>query len=169
MIPFYLSVLTLSQGMVYLHACRPPIIHRDLKPANLLLDFTGVLKISDFGLARLLPERKMNGSGGGGGGGGDVSPLGGGGGKGGGGGDSGGGGGSGRRDSAFGDEGGMQMTAEAGSYRYMAPEVSQQDQSTLARRGPCCHPPLQKAHPLTQGCSTRTRSKYVVREEYEYS
>jgi len=43
----------LCQGMNYLHNSKPPIIHRDLKPANLLLDFTGTLKISDFGLAKV--------------------------------------------------------------------------------------------------------------------
>lgn len=45
----------LAQGMNYLHTCKPPIIHRDLKPANLLIDHSGVLKISDFGLAKVRP------------------------------------------------------------------------------------------------------------------
>lgn len=46
----------LSRGMTYLHACKPPIIHRDLKPANLLIDPSGVLKISDFGLSKIRPD-----------------------------------------------------------------------------------------------------------------
>ena len=46
----------LSQGMNYLHSCKPPIIHRDLKPANLLIDHSGTLKISDFGLAKVRPD-----------------------------------------------------------------------------------------------------------------
>lgn len=45
----------LAQGMHYLHTCDPPIIHRDLKPANLLIDYSGTLKISDFGLSKLRP------------------------------------------------------------------------------------------------------------------
>jgi serine/threonine protein kinase len=46
----------LALGMNYLHTCKPPIIHRDLKPANLLIDHSGVLKISDFGLAKVRPD-----------------------------------------------------------------------------------------------------------------
>ena len=45
----------LAQGMNYLHTCKPAIIHRDLKPANLLVDHSGTLKISDFGLAKVRP------------------------------------------------------------------------------------------------------------------
>ena len=45
----------LACGMNYLHTCKPPIIHRDLKPENLLIDASSVLKISDFGLAKILP------------------------------------------------------------------------------------------------------------------
>ena len=42
-----------------MHTCRPPILHRDLKPANLLLDFRDTLKITDFGLAKLRPTKKV--------------------------------------------------------------------------------------------------------------
>ena len=50
----------LALGMNYLHTCKPPIIHRDLKPANLLIDHSGVLKISDFGLSRIRPDPGKN-------------------------------------------------------------------------------------------------------------
>jgi serine/threonine protein kinase len=49
--------IELAKGMNYLHTCQPPILHRDLKPANLLVDFKDTLKISDFGLAKLRPEK----------------------------------------------------------------------------------------------------------------
>ncbi|CAL1355461.1 unnamed protein product [Linum trigynum] len=61
-----------SRGMNYLH--RNNIIHRDLKAANLLVDENGVVKVADFGVARVQ------------------------------------------------DRSGV-MTAETGTYRWMAPEV----------------------------------------------
>eukprot|EP00879_Flechtneria_rotunda_P017041 GHRR01017847.1.p1 GENE.GHRR01017847.1~~GHRR01017847.1.p1 ORF type:complete len:205 (+),score=88.55 GHRR01017847.1:274-888(+) len=61
-----------SRGMDYLHQRK--IIHRDLKAANLLLDENGMVKIADFGVARMI---ETNGH----------------------------------------------MTAETGTYRWMAPEV----------------------------------------------
>jgi len=44
-----------AQGMAFLHTHKPPILHRDLKPANLLLDLSDVVKVADFGLAKLRP------------------------------------------------------------------------------------------------------------------
>lgn len=43
--------LMMFKGMAYLHEAG--IMHRDIKPANLLISHTDVLKIADFGLARL--------------------------------------------------------------------------------------------------------------------
>ncbi|ETN66332.1 cell division protein kinase 7, partial [Anopheles darlingi] len=41
----------LLKGLAYLHGLR--LMHRDIKPANLLIDRHDVLKIADFGLARI--------------------------------------------------------------------------------------------------------------------
>ncbi|KAK1282510.1 U-box domain-containing protein 34 [Acorus calamus] len=46
----------IATGLLFLHQTKPePLVHRDLKPANILLDRNFVSKISDVGLARLVP------------------------------------------------------------------------------------------------------------------
>ncbi|XP_068476017.1 U-box domain-containing protein 52-like isoform X2 [Phaseolus vulgaris] len=46
----------IATALLFLHQTKPePIVHRDLKPANILLDKNFVSKISDVGLARLVP------------------------------------------------------------------------------------------------------------------
>ena len=50
------TVRGVAHGLAFLHEeIHPPIIHRDIKASNILLDKDLTPKISDFGLARLLP------------------------------------------------------------------------------------------------------------------
>ncbi|MQL87140.1 hypothetical protein Taro_019688 [Colocasia esculenta] len=46
-----------AKGLAHLHqSFRPPIIHYNIKPSNILLDEAGNPRVTDFGLARLLPR-----------------------------------------------------------------------------------------------------------------
>ncbi|XP_062229562.1 cold-responsive protein kinase 1-like [Phragmites australis] len=46
-----------AEGLAFLHdSVRPHIVHRDIKASNILLDKDLTPKISDFGLAKLLPS-----------------------------------------------------------------------------------------------------------------
>ncbi|XP_073099590.1 leucine-rich repeat receptor-like serine/threonine/tyrosine-protein kinase SOBIR1 [Elaeis guineensis] len=53
----YKIAVDVAAGLEYLHIMnRPRIIHRDLKPANILLDDDLNARISDFGLAKMVPD-----------------------------------------------------------------------------------------------------------------
>ncbi|MFZ6018291.1 MAG: serine/threonine protein kinase, partial [Chloroflexota bacterium] len=44
----------LASALSYLHSQNPPILHRDIKPSNLKVTPSGLLKLVDFGLVKVL-------------------------------------------------------------------------------------------------------------------
>mmetsp|Transcript_62463 Transcript_62463/g.147282 ORF Transcript_62463/g.147282 Transcript_62463/m.147282 type:complete len:757 (+) Transcript_62463:310-2580(+) len=50
----HMWAVELGRALCFLHNCSPPVIHRDLKPGNLLLTAEGHLKVSDFGLSKII-------------------------------------------------------------------------------------------------------------------
>jgi serine/threonine protein kinase len=49
----------LVDALGYLHSQKPPILHRDIKPSNLKLTPSGLLKLVDFGLVKILASDEM--------------------------------------------------------------------------------------------------------------
>jgi len=51
---------SVARALAFLHGSQHPIIHRDLKPLNLLLNANQDLKVTDFGISKLMPKRRFS-------------------------------------------------------------------------------------------------------------
>ena len=49
----------LADALIYLHSQDPPILHRDIKPSNLKVTPSGLLKLVDFGLVKILASEEV--------------------------------------------------------------------------------------------------------------
>lgn len=49
----------LADALSYLHSQKPPILHRDIKPSNLKLTPSGLVKLVDFGLVKILASDEV--------------------------------------------------------------------------------------------------------------
>ncbi|MBN1356270.1 protein kinase [bacterium] len=54
-VPETIRIITqLAEALRYAHSQDPPVIHRDIKPSNILLTSDGIVRVSDFGLAKII-------------------------------------------------------------------------------------------------------------------
>lgn len=49
----------IADALTYLHSQNPPILHRDIKPSNLKLTPSGLVKLVDFGLVKILASDEV--------------------------------------------------------------------------------------------------------------
>lgn len=52
--------LSMARALAFLHGCTRPIIHRDFKPLNLLLTKDLNLKVTDFGLSKIMRPKLLD-------------------------------------------------------------------------------------------------------------